>query len=252
MIRKLLRSAWQVTVLSFCVALPQLSVAEHPNTPGSVATVKLGATTTKPVARFGRRKILVIKRGVEWYGVVGLPHDLVPGEYIVTSVVDDDPATNVAFMVRRDNQSSAAVPAIDNRELPDETELLSWKTSETLTPTLPFIKPVFGDQLGTFDHAIGSVTLVSSDGASVVSPKAGIVVDVKQNGPGAHSVTIDHGAGVFSIIAPVYEVSVKKDDEILESMRLGSAGAMTADGKSGINWAIALNGVFVNPVDLLE
>lgn len=248
----MIRKLFQIAAAGFCLALPQLSVAEHPNTPGSVATVKLGATATKPIARFGRRKVLVIKRGVEWYGVVGLPHDLIPGEYIVTSVVDDDPATNVAFMVRRHNQSSAAVPEIDDRELPDEAELLSWETSDKFTPTLPFIKPVFGDQLGAFDHAIGAVTLISSDGASVVSPKAGIVVDVTQNGPGAHSVTIDHGASVFSIIAPVYEVAVKKDDEILESMRLGSAGAMTAGGKSGINWAIALNGVFVNPADLLE
>ncbi len=236
----------------FSLLCPAVGVAEHPNTPGSVAIVKLGATTAKPVARFGRREVLVVKRGIEWFGVVGLPHDLVPGEYIVTSVVDNDPATNVAFMVRRHNQSNIAVPDISDRELPDESELLSWKSAEKFSPTLPFVKPVFGDKLEEFDHAIGSLTLVSADGASVVAPKAGLVTAVVQNGPGAHQVTIDHGAGVFSIIAPIYEVAVSRGDEVLESMRLGFAGAMAAGGRSGINWAVALNGVFVDPGDIIE
>jgi len=230
--------------------LGQTAVADHPNAPGSVAFIKLGASTSKPEARFGRRQILVIQHGIEWLGVVGLPHDLVPGEYIVTLNIEDDPASNVPFMVRRHSDSSAEIADISKRQLPDESEVLKWTSSEKFSPTLPFAKPVFGDSLATFDHADGLLTLSSTDGASVVSPKAGRVLEVRQDGPGAHRVTIDHGANVFSIIAPVYDVAVSENDDVLESMRLGSAGAMAAGGRSGINWSVAINGVFVNPDDL--
>jgi len=226
--------------------------ADHPNAPGTVAFIKLGASTSKPVARFGRRPILVIQRGIEWLGVVGLPHDLVPGEYIVTLNIDDDPPSNVAFMVRRLSESNALIADISNRPLPNESELLKWTSSEKYSPSLPFAKPVFGDSLAAFDHADGVLTLASTDGASVVSPKAGRILEVRQDGPGAHRVTIDHGANVFSIIAPVYDVAVAENDDVLESMRLGSAGAMAAAGRSGINWAVAINGVFIDPNDLTK
>ncbi len=93
------------------------------------------------------------------------------------------------------------------------------------------------------------IDLASVARAPVPAANSGIVMKTGDIGIFGNTVLLDHGFGIFSLYSHLSTILVQTGERIQKKSVLGKTGATGLAGGDHLHFSIAVNGVFVNPVE---
>jgi len=255
----------------------RVSVKARAQQPGELVALTIeGPGATEPVrVRAFDRDVPVYRAGDrEWHALLGIDLDVKPGAYPVT-VDAGAPAQHVVhtltvaarvFRTRRLTVDEAFVtpPPSEAERIARENRLLEsvWKApSPEPLWTHAFVRPVpqpansaFGTRSifnGKPRNAHGGADFLSPSGTPVHAPNAGRIAVARNLYFSGNTVIIDHGAGLFSMMAHLSAIDVKEGDLVMPGQMLGLVGATGRVTGPHLHWAVRAAGARVDPLSLL-
>jgi murein DD-endopeptidase MepM/ murein hydrolase activator NlpD len=218
-----------------------------------------------------------------WNAIVGIDLDVKPGAYAVT--VDADIVAHGAhgvahtatlthelrvggrvFPTRQLRVDEAFVnpPAGELERIDREAAALAavWRTpaAERLWNG-PFVRPVPGPASSRFGtrsvfngqtrNAHSGGDFLSPAGTPVHAPNSGRVVVAQNLYFSGNTVVIDHGLGLFSLLAHLSAVDVGPGDRVDSGQVVGTVGATGRVTGPHLHWAVRASGARVDPRSLL-
>lgn len=260
---------------------PAVSVASEARslTPGELivftVTPKFDATSVR--VRLFEKEIQAFKwdPGV-WRALVGIDLDQKPGAYLATveSLGPDGPQRvehPIAVQPRRYPTRNLKVdpnfvnppPSVLARieeEAAFLRESLEHSNADRLWST-PFVRPVTGranSQFGTRSIFNGQprgshrgADFLSPTGEPIKSPNAGRIVAARDLYFTGNTIVIDHGLGLFSMLAHLSRIDVQEGDEVVAGKVVGLVGATGRVTGAHLHWTLTVSGTRVDPLSLL-
>src|SRR4029077_14847314 len=128
--------------------------------------------------------------------------------------------------------------------------------------TTPFVRPVaeaansrFGTRSifnGVPRNPHGGADFLSAGGTAIHAPNAGRVVVARPLYFSGNTVIIDHGLGLFSLLAHLSAFEVHEGDSVTAGQRLGLVGATGRVTGPHLHWAVRASGARVDPLSVLS
>jgi murein DD-endopeptidase MepM/ murein hydrolase activator NlpD len=211
-----------------------------------------------------------------WQALVGIDLDQRPGRYVVA--VEADGAAGPRRQTRTFEVTGRKFPTRTLRVDPDfvnptaaelarirrDQAFLSEVYGHLATPRLwapPFVRPVPGQANSSFGTRSvfngeprsphGGTDFLSPGGTPIKAPNAGRVVCARDLYFTGNTVIIDHGLGVFSMLAHLSKIDVQEGDAVRESQVIGLVGATGRVTGPHLHWALTVNGARVDPLSAL-
>jgi murein DD-endopeptidase MepM/ murein hydrolase activator NlpD len=260
-------------------SLLTVSTSSRTLQPGSV--VKLTVTSPTPLSTltgqaFGRPVRFWSVATNEWQGLVAADLEAKPGPYDVRLTGTDASGKAVAgtaalsvvrkqFETRRLKVGNEFVnpPAAEAERIAAEAKRLASLFTQT-TPRAwrgPFHVPVPGDATSSF----GRLTVLNGQprgrhqgadfravsGTPVVAPNAGRVVLAEDLYFSGNTVVIDHGLGMFSLLAHLSRIDVAAGRDVARGEMLGASGATGRVTGPHLHWALRLSEFSVDPLSVV-
>lgn len=276
--------------LASLVSLPVVgaSTAPHPLRvtlsdralqPGELVVVTIAAprdATAVAVRALGRDAPAFRVRAGRWRALVGLDLDQTPGASTL-EVEARGPSGAVAsrwpFVVRpkRFPTRRLAVdpdfvnpPASVRDRIEQESAFLADAYAHSAAEALwrpPFVRPVPGASTSRFGtrsvfngeprNPHGGADLVARSGTPVKAPNAGRVVVARPLYLSGNSVVIDHGLGLFSLLAHLSRIDVREGDVVRSGQVVGLSGATGRVTGPHLHWSLRVGGARVDPMAAL-
>ena len=266
--------------VAFCAELPP-----HTPVPGGIAVLPIAPVSNgKPLAKFGNRELLVSRDENNWIALIGLPCDILPGNYIVRVELEPGEFGSIELGVSpfapdfshyednddksgetsRDGQKSHLGQAITT-DVGNEIDLFNPNLkpiarkrvafSGTMEPNFNFSPVVDFTEFVAYGKLIQNKKMVTHDymsyiatpGSQVYSPSAGNVVKVIESEDQGITVHISHGGDVFSILGHLEQVLVHEGQPLDAGEHIGSTRQMNNSEKGRLDWGVQMNGYLVNP-----
>ena len=207
-----------------------------------------------------------------WRALIGIDLDVRPGTYPVT--VTAGPAHTAydlvveprAFRTRRltVNEAFVTPPASEQTRIAEEAALLAhvWKSpaGERLW-TGEFVRPVPGAANSAFGtrsvfngkprNAHGGADFLSPSGTPVQAPNKGRVAVARALYFSGNTVVIDHGLGLFSMLAHLSTIDVHEGDVVTAGQAVGQVGATGRVTGPHLHWAVRASDARIDPLSLL-
>jgi len=92
---------------------------------------------------------------------------------------------------------------------------------------------------------------LSGTGTPVKAPNAGRIVAARDLYFTGNTVIIDHGMGLFSMLAHLSRLDVREDEVVTAGQVVGAVGATGRVTGPHLHWALRAGGARVDPVSLL-
>jgi len=248
-------------------------------TPGElvVVTIKVEGTASSVHVNAFRRVIPAFQaeEGV-WRALVGIDLDQRPGNYLVAVEAHVGPA-----VLRRSRALVVASRTFPTRTLrvnpafvnPSPAELTRIRADQAFLAdvyarssperlwSVPFVRPVPGEANSSFGTRSvfngeprsphGGTDFLSPAGTPIRSPNAGRVVCARDLYFTGNTVIIDHGLGMFSMLAHLSRIDVKEGETVTTSQVVGLVGATGRVTGPHLHWALSANGARVDPLSAL-
>ncbi len=116
--------------------------------------------------------------------------------------------------------------------------------------TSPFgNKRVFNGQLKSFHNGVDFRARTASP---VFAANSGVVKLAENLFYSGNAVIIDHGTGIFTIYAHLSRIDVPAGRHVEKGQRLGLTGATGRVSGPHLHWGVKVNGIAVNPMQLIE
>jgi murein DD-endopeptidase MepM/ murein hydrolase activator NlpD len=209
----------------------------------------------------------------EWRALVGVDLDTKPGAYPVDVDAGADLTTSYSldvavkkFPTRRltVDEDFVTPPAAVRDRIDREARLLAatWlhEAPERLW-SAPFVRPVpqpansrFGTRSvfnGKARNPHGGADFLSPAGTPIHAPNAGRVVVAQELYFSGNTVVIDHGLGVFSMLAHLSSIGVHEEEIVAADQIVGRVGATGRVTGPHLHWAVRANGARVDPLSVL-
>jgi murein DD-endopeptidase MepM/ murein hydrolase activator NlpD len=244
--------------------------------PGELVVLSIaGPQDTEPVhvRVFDRDAAVYRDADGGWRALVGIDLDVKPGAYRVTVAAGDAHAgydlvvRPRVFRTRRltVNEAFVTPPPSEQARIDREAALLAsvWAAPapERLW-TEPFVRPVPQDANSAFGtrslfngkprNAHGGADFLSPAGTPIHAPNAGRVVVARNLYFSGNTVIVDHGLGLFSMLAHLSAIDVHEGDRVTPGEVLGRVGATGRVTGPHLHWAVRAGGARVDPLSLLE
>jgi murein DD-endopeptidase MepM/ murein hydrolase activator NlpD len=97
----------------------------------------------------------------------------------------------------------------------------------------------------------GGADFLSPAGTPIKAPNAGHVAIARDLYYTGNTVVIDHGLGLFSVLAHLSAIDVHEGDTIVAGQIVGKVGATGRVTGAHLHWGIRLAGARVDPLSLL-
>ena len=226
------------------------------------------------VHAFGHDEPAYAVDATNWRALVGIDLDCKPGSYRVTvdagrGMTADETLVVLAkkFPTRRltVDENFVNPPASVEARIAREAELLTSTWAHPAAERLwsaPFVRPVpqpansrFGTRSiynGQPRSAHGGADFLSPAGTPVHAPNAGRVVIARDLYFTGNTVIIDHGQGLFSMLAHLSAIAVHEGDRIAPGDIVGNVGATGRVTGPHLHWAVRVDNARVDPLSLLE
>lgn len=265
----------RVLTAIFALSIHPIVYGNEFNHPGGLATLNIEKVSNQiPQIRYGTREPAIVDLGSQWLVLIGIGLNHLPGEYLVyhrNQGVDTE-ATFHRFMIKhtpfatkRIEEAAAKAPRLPNS--------LSDLDFDNTTPlSLPLDLPANGE----WDQGFGSYLLDSSSeeatqqnftyvtlpsNTPIKAPSNGIVSNINESkGTDKHSLTIDHGSGLYSVFNGLGVISVKLGHGLTAGEVFGYTPSMDksdvtdsqdfSDKSHTIFWRTLLNNQLINPLIL--
>ena len=207
-----------------------------------------------------------------WQALVGIDLDVKPGTYPVA--VDaggahgryDLVVAPRVFRTRRltVNEAFVTPPPSEQPRIDRESALMAavWAApaAERLW-TEPFVRPVPQDANSAFGtrsifngkprNAHGGADFLSPAGTPIHAPNAGRVAVARNLYFSGNTVIIDHGLGLFSMLAHLSAIDVHEGDRVSAGQLMGRVGATGRVTGPHLHWAVRAGSARVDPLSLL-
>ncbi len=252
--------------ISLCVCFllaTDLVYAEH-NYPGGIVAFSITKESSElPEVRYGTREPIVIERARHWHILVGLSLETLPGEYLIyiKRAVDDSRAFVETFNVEQKNYSTLSGNRQAKNIYAKHTVLNDLDFKNTDQPTLPLRYPVESDWIKRFGQVLNTkseevirqnlISTVITNISTVVAPQNAIVSRIETDEFDISTLFLDHGRGLYSVIRGVTDLSIETGNGVMAGAVLGKSPVYEGRN-STISWQVIMNGVYVNPVLLVE
>ena len=272
------------------LAVPPGGTRASASTPGSVIEISARSRSLQPgelvvlsivlPEASDRIQVRAFDRDVDaerdgdraWRALVGIDLDVKPGSYRVT--VDagrarasyDLAIVPRAFRTRRltVNEAFVTPPAAEQPRIEREASLLAAVWAAPAAARLwtdPFVRPVpqeansaFGTRSvfnGKPRNAHGGADFLSPAGTPIHAPNAGRVAVARNLYFSGNTVIVDHGLGLFSMLAHLSAIDVHEGDVVTAGQVLGKVGATGRVTGPHLHWAVRASGARVDPLSLL-
>ena len=213
----------------------------------------------------------------EWQALVGVPLDTSPGLHELTvraTEADGRAATQplrltivrARFETRRLRVDRRFVdpPAREAERIRHEAKTLADIFAQTRPGRLwsePFTAPVPGESTSSF----GRLTMLNGrsrgrhlgadfrapHGTPVVAPNAGRVVLADDYYFSGNTVILDHGDGLYSLVAHLSRIGVRAGAHVERGDAIGDSGETGRVTGPHVHWAVRLRGDSVDPLSLV-
>jgi murein DD-endopeptidase MepM/ murein hydrolase activator NlpD len=260
--------------------LPQTSVVDISARSRSLQPGELVVLTMTTPATVDRVRVRAFDRDVEpyrmdertWRALVGIDLDVKPGTYAVSIDAGGAHATYDllvkprVFRTRRltVNEAFVTPPPSERERIERETALLAglWKSpAQTRLWSDPFVRPVPGEANSAFGtrsifngkprNAHGGADFLSPGGTPIQAPNAGRIVLARNLYFSGNTVVIDHGLGLFSMLAHLSVIDVHEGDRVTAGQVIGKVGATGRVTGPHLHWAVRASGARVDPLAVL-
>ena len=257
----------------------QISARSRSLQPGEIVVLAIvlpEASDRVRVRAFDRDVLAYPTSDRAWWALVGIDLDVTPGIYPVTVDAGVD-ATQVhatydllvtprVFRTRRLTVDEAFVtpPASEQGRIDREARLLAdvWTAPEAERLwTDAFVRPVpheansaFGTRSifnGKPRNAHGGADFLSPGGTPVHAPNAGRISVARNLYFSGNTVVIDHGLGLFSMLAHLSAIDVREGDRVSAGHIVGRVGATGRVTGPHLHWAVRASGARIDPLSLL-
>ncbi|MFN7976577.1 MAG: M23 family metallopeptidase [Vicinamibacterales bacterium] len=94
--------------------------------------------------------------------------------------------------------------------------------------------------------------LAAGTGTPVYAPTPGVVVYAREFYYSGNTVILDHGQGLYSMMAHLSVIGVTEGQAVAQGARLGEVGATGRVTGPHLHWAVRLHGARVDPLKLVE
>ena len=211
-----------------------------------------------------------------WQALLGIDIDTKPGSYEVSfegtsaghtlTATTELHITAGAFgrrVLKVDNAFvNPSEPAIARitREAAELEHLWTQSESRRLWD-LGFVRPVPGRANGAFGsrsvfngqprQAHGGADFLSPTGTPIHAPNSGRIVLARDLYFTGNTVVIDHGLGVFSLLAHLSVMDVHQGELVTRDQIIGQVGATGRVTGPHLHWGVRMNGARVDPLSLL-
>ncbi|HEV8347869.1 MAG TPA: M23 family metallopeptidase [Vicinamibacterales bacterium] len=209
-----------------------------------------------------------------WQALVGIDLDVKPGTYPVAIDTDagrlrttyDLVVQPRRFPTRRltVDESFVNPPPSERERIEQEARLLDqvWRapSGERLW-TEPFVRPVaepansrFGTRSifnGVPRNPHGGADFLSPSGTPIHAPNAGRIAIARSLYFSGNTVVIDHGLGLFSMLAHLSVIDVHEGDRVSAGQIVGRVGATGRVTGAHLHWAVRANSARVDPLAVL-
>ena len=208
----------------------------------------------------------------EWEALVGIDLDVRPGTYTVSVAAGEARASYDllvsprTFLTRRLTVDEAFVtpPKSEQARIDREAALLAetWKApAGQRLWSGAFVRPVaepansaFGTRSifnGKPRNAHGGADFLSPAGTPIHAPNAGRIVVARPLYFSGNTVIIDHGLGLFSMLAHLSAIDVHEGDRIATGQVVGKVGATGRVTGPHLHWTVRAADARVDPLSLL-
>jgi murein DD-endopeptidase MepM/ murein hydrolase activator NlpD len=253
----------------------RVTVQARAERPGELIVLSISTASAPVRVRAFNRDLPVYAAGDrEWRALIGIDLDVKPGTYAVTIDAGQPPQHVVhelhvqkrIFRTRRLTVDEAFVtpPPAEAERIEREARLLerTWTSSsaERLW-TEPFVRPVqepansaFGTRSifnGKPRNAHGGADFLSPAGTPIHAPNAGRIAIARNLYFSGNTVVIDHGAGLFSMLAHLSATEVAEGNRVEAGQVIGRVGATGRVTGPHLHWAVRATGARIDPLSLL-
>jgi hypothetical protein len=248
--------------------------------PGEIVllTASAGTPITVMRARAFNRDLPVFRVDERtWQAVLGIDLDTRIGTYPVlfTATIDghDVESTTTLVVQRRVFATrtlsvdaafvNPSAPALDRiaRDAAELAQILAHSSENRLWADA-FVRPVPGRATSSFGlrtifngeprQPHGGTDFLSPAGTPIRSPNSGRVVMARDLYFTGNTVVIDHGLGMFSLLAHMSVMEVQSGDSVAAGQIVGEVGATGRVTGPHLHWAMRIGGARVDPLAVLE
>jgi murein DD-endopeptidase MepM/ murein hydrolase activator NlpD len=265
-------------VLLVMLFLPLAAAAELPQAnpvPGGIAIVALGPDSAPaPVVQFQKQRVLVARSGGIWNAVVGLPLSMDAGEQQLDISVGSA-ARTLAFRILPKEYEPQHLTLANKRQVdPTQDDLKRIAREQTLSNrAFATWSEVLADDLrfdlptsGRFSSAFGlrrffndqaraphsGLDIAAPQGAPVLAPAAGTIIETGNYFFNGNTVFIDHGQGLVSMYNHLSRIHVRKGARVARGQRIGLVGKTGRVTGAHLHWTVSLNNARVDPMLFLS
>ena len=211
-----------------------------------------------------------------WHALVGIDLDVVPGKYDIVIVArrNDRRQSFVHHIVVAPKRFGVRRLAVDPKFVTPPASALGRiereqkRLADVLAVVSPqrlwrgkFVAPVDGAPASNFGQRSvfngqprGShrgTDFASPSGAPVRTPGAGRVVMAEELYYSGNTVLVDHGLGLYSLLAHLSRIDVRVGDLVTQGENVGLVGATGRATGPHLHWTLRLGSSAVDPLSLL-
>lgn len=265
----LLTAPCQTADGSKTLELPQSSVV-----PGGVVVLDLDAASeSAPQVSFGDHRVMVIREGDKWRALVGIPLSADPGRQVVRIGSDPQAPQYQAFTVEPKEyatQRLKVAPAQVDLSKKDQERVARERIridaaleTFSLTPpvTLQLRPPAEGPRSSSFGlrrvfndqprSPHSGMDIAAPEGAPVLAPADGRVVDTGHYFFNGRTIFIDHGLGLITMYCHLSAIDVQVGQAVSAGDQIGKVGSTGRATGPHLHFGVSLNRAFVDPALLL-
>ncbi len=236
--------------------------------PGGVMALELGPSGLRPAAHLDAVPLLVLGGPPSWQALLGLSLATPPGPVGIRVQQDGEQRTlTVAVKPKRYAEQRLKVPprqvdlssadqARHEREREHQRQVIATFSGEPVGG-LRMNAPTRGRQSGSFGlrrtfngqprNPHSGMDIAAAVGAPVRAPLAGRVIDTGDYFFSGHTVWLDHGGGLLSMLCHLSRIDVKAGDRVAAGDGMAAVGATGRVTGPHLHWGVCLNRVMVDP-----
>ena len=254
----------------FAQDLPQESYV-----PGGIAIIPTGikADKKKPELKFGKRKVIAVKKNNEWHAVVGIPLKKKIGDAKLLVTENKLEKSNLKFAINDKKYRTQKLTVKPGQVNLSEENLARYrkevkrinkaKASWTAVEEVPFkfIYPVEGPRSSSFGlrrvfngesrNPHSGMDIAAPTGTAILSAAAGKVIETGDYFFNGNTVFVDHGQGLISMYCHMSKIDVQVGDSLVQGEKLGEVGATGRVTGPHLHFGVQLNRTWINPALLL-
>ena len=255
------------------------TVAARALTPGELLVLTIavdGEPERLQVTLFERNVPVYRLAAGRWQAIAGIDLNRSPGQYSLTVMAARDGVTLLhtqdilvagkEFATRRLRVDPGFVnpPAAQLARIAADRTFLDGvfaASADTRLWSSSFVRPVPGPSSGRFGSRSvfngaprsphGGTDLLSPAGTPVKAPNAGRIVCARDLFFTGQTVIVDHGLGIFSLLAHLSRVDVQEGERVAAAQMVGLVGASGRVTGPHLHWGVTVSGARVDPMSVL-